>query len=150
MVEQVPFGELGKLVGKTFTSPWRLVSQGDVNLFAQATGDFQWIHVDVERAKRESPFGGTIAHGYFSLALVPVLLFETVEVTDARAVLNYGTNKVRFPAPLLVGSRVRGVFTITGVEPVPGGVQVTFGAVLEVEGGSKPAMAAEILFRWLE
>jgi acyl dehydratase len=69
MVEQVPFGELGKLVGKTFTSPWRLVSQGDVNLFAQATGDFQWIHVDVERAKRESPFGGTIAHGYFSLAL---------------------------------------------------------------------------------
>jgi len=149
MPETVQFQELGGLVGKTFTSSWRTVTQEDVNLFARATGDHQWIHVDVERARRESPFGGTVAHGYFSLSLLPVLLFETLEVTGASAVLNYGANKVRFPAPVLVGARVRGVFTITAVEPVSGGVQVTLATVIEIEGGAKPAMAAEILFRWL-
>ncbi len=149
MAETVRFEEMAGLSGRTFTSPWRTVRQEDVNLFAQATGDHQWIHVDTERARRESPFGGTIAHGYFSLSLVPVLLFETLEVTGASAVLNYGANKVRFPAPVPVGSRLRGVFSIANVEPVPGGVQVTFAAVLEMEGAAKPAMAAEILFRWL-
>lgn len=149
MAETVRFEDITGLVGRTFTSGWRTVTQEDVNLFARATGDHQWIHVDVERARRESPFGTTIAHGYFSLSLVPVLLFEMLEVTGAAAVLNYGTNKVRFPAPVPVGSRVRGVFTIAGVEPVAGGVQVTLSTVIEIEGGSKPAMAAEILFRWL-
>ncbi len=149
MAETVRFEDIAGLVGKSFTSAWRTVTQEDVNLFAKATGDHQWIHVDVERARRESPFGGTIAHGYLTLALVPVLLFDTLEVTGAAAVLNYGTNKVRFPAPVPVGSRVRGVFTIAGVEAVMRGVQVTFGVVIEIEGGGKPAMAAEILFRWL-
>lgn len=149
MAETVRYEELAGLLGKTFTSDWRRVTQEDVNLFARATGDHQWIHLDVERARRESPYGGTIAHGYFSLSLVPALLFQTLEVTGAAAVLNYGANKLRFPAPLPVGSRVRGVFTVAGVESVSGGTQVTMSWLVEVEGGSKPALAAEILFRWL-
>lgn len=149
MTEAIRYEELVGLVGRTFTSDWRRVRQEDVNLFAEATGDHQWIHVDVERARRESPYGGTIAHGYFSLSLVPALLFETLAVTGASALLNYGANKLRFPAPVPVGSRVRGVFTVAAVEPVSGGTQVTMSCLIEVEGGAKPAMAAEILFRWL-
>ncbi len=149
MAETVRYEELAGLLGKMFTSAWRRVTQGEVNLFAQATDDHPWIHLDVERARRESPYGGTIAHGYFSLSLMPALLFKTLEVTGAAAVLNYGANKLRFPTPLPVGSRKWGVFAVAGVEPVSGGTQVTMSWLVEVEGNSKPAMAAEILFRWL-
>ncbi len=128
---------------------WLQVTQEQVDRFAAATGDHQWIHVDPERARRESPFGGTIAHGYLSLALVPALLFEMVSVDGATTVINYGANKVRFPAPLPVGSSVRLVVEVGSVEPVTGGAQVAFTAVLEVEGGAKPVMVAELLYRFL-
>jgi acyl dehydratase len=91
----VGFADLARLAGRGFTSEWRAVTQEAVGAFAHATGDHQWIHVDPERASRESPFGGTIAHGYMSLALVPGLLFATIEVTGTRLVINYGANKIR-------------------------------------------------------
>ncbi|MGE5236642.1 MAG: MaoC family dehydratase [Acidobacteriota bacterium] len=146
----VDLAGLRDLVGVPLTSPiWREVTQEAVDDFARATGDRQWIHTDPARARLESPFGRTIAHGYLSLSLVPALLFETLEVTGASLVINYGTNRVRFPAPVPVGSRVRLVARISGVEEVPGGLQVTLGATVEIEGSPKPAMAAELLYRYL-
>ncbi|MDD5564844.1 MAG: MaoC family dehydratase [Thermoanaerobaculaceae bacterium] len=142
--------DLPTLTGTAFASPrWIEVTQAQVDEFAHATGDHQWIHVDPERAARESPFHRTIAHGYLSLALVPPLLFEMLEVTGARLVINYGTNKVRFPAPVPVGSRVRLTGEVASVEPVEGGFQVLLKVAMEIEGNSKPAMAAEVIYRYL-
>jgi acyl dehydratase len=146
---RVAFDELAGTVGRIFTSEWREVTQEAVDAFAAATGDRQWIHVDPARAAAESPFGGTIVHGWMSLALVTVLLFEAVEIDGVRLIINYGANKVRFPAPVRVGARVRGGFEIVAVDRVDGGAQVAFKATIEVEGGGKPAMAAEILYRYL-
>jgi acyl dehydratase len=145
----VSYADLPGLVGKSFVSPeWLEVRQEQVNEFARATGDHQWIHVDPVRAASDSPFGGTIAHGYMSLSLVPAMLFATLAVTGARLVVNYGANKVRFPAPLRVGSRVRLGIEVAAVEPMERGFQVTIKAALEVEGGNKPVMAAELLYRY--
>lgn len=142
--------DLTTVVGTTFASPrWIEVTQAQVDEFARATGDHQWIHVDPERAARESPFHRTIAHGYLSLALVPPLLFEMLEVTGARLVINYGTNKVRFPAPVRVGSRIRLTGEVAAVEPVEGGFQVFLKVAMELEGSPKPAMAAEVIYRYL-
>ncbi len=147
---RVSMSDLPELVGTRLQSAgWLQVTQEQVDGFARATGDHQWIHVDPERARRESPFGGTIAHGYLSLALVPALLFEMLAVDGARAVINYGANTVRFPAPLPVGARVRLGAELVRVENVPGGLQVVLGVVLEAEGGGKPVMAAELLYRYL-
>ena len=145
----VAIQNLATLAARRFTSEWRTVTQEAVDAFAQATADHQWIHVDPARAARESPFGGTIAHGFLSLALVSVLLFDSLDVTGTRLVINYGANKVRFPAPLLVGARVRGTFEILAVDAVDGGFQVTFKAIIEAEGAAKPAMVAELLYRYL-
>jgi acyl dehydratase len=136
--------QAGKHLG---TSSWHEITQEQVNLFADATGDHQWIHVDPERAAI-GPYGGTIAHGYLTLALGPALLWEVVDVSDASITVNYGLNRVRFPAPLPVGSRVRADITCAAVEEVTGGLQATLVLTFEREGGSKPVCVAEVLFRY--
>ena len=129
-------------------SPWLEVTQEIVNQFADATGDHQWIHFDVERAKAESPFGGPIAHGYLTLSLLASLSGQVLAVTDTVMGVNYGLNKVRFPSPVPVGSRVRLTATLAGVEDITGGKQLTFSCVIEREGGDKPVCIAEPVFRY--
>jgi acyl dehydratase len=128
-------------------SEWHQVTQEQVNTFAEATGDFQWIHVDVERAK-QGPFGGPIAHGYLTLSLGPLLIPQIVKVEGITMAVNYGLNKVRFPAPVPVGSKLRLGATLANVEDIAGGVQVTMGMVYELDGGDKPVCVAEIVFRY--
>jgi acyl dehydratase len=141
--------ELPALTGAELgTSDWHDVTQEHVNLFAEATGDHQWIHVDIERATAESPFGGPIAHGYLTLALIVPLFWQVFEVTDANLVVNYGLNKVRFPAPVPVGSKVRLTATMKDVEEVKGGLQLTLAVVIEREGGEKPVCIAEPVYRY--
>ena len=123
------------------------VTQEQVNLFADATGDHQWIHVDPERA-RSGPFGGPIAHGYLTLSLIPVLLSQVVRTDGVAMGVNYGTNKVRFPSPVLVGSRIRLGIGIAEVTTLEGGVQVVIDATLEVEGAPKPAFVAQVVYRY--
>ncbi len=124
------------------TSDWVTIDQGRVDTFAEATGDHQWIHVDVERAK-EGPFGGTIAHGYLTLSLVPWLGSQVFSLETPGAKLNYGVNKVRFPNPVLVGSRIRSTVTVGEVVDLPAGKQLTLKHVVEIEGADKPACVAE-------
>jgi acyl dehydratase len=128
-------------------SEWTEVAQERVNLFADATGDHQWIHVDPERAAA-GPFGGTIAHGFLTLSLLPQWTFALMHVEDASAAINYGLNRVRFPAPVPVGSRVRASYRIADVAEVEGGVQITTVATVEREGGEKPVCVAETLTRY--
>ena len=125
---------------------WRVMEQERVNQFADATDDHQYIHVDVERAKA-TPFGGTIAHGYLTLALLAPITEQLLKVTDAVMGVNYGLDRVRFPAPLPVGAEWRGGGEITEVTEVGGGLQVKVRATVEVKGSEKPAMVAECLFR---
>jgi acyl dehydratase len=143
---------VGDLLGLTGTelggSAWRRVTQDDVDLFARVTGDHQWIHVDPERAAA-GPFGGTIAHGHLTLSLIPVLLSEILVVEGARLGINYGMNRVRFPAPLRVGSRVRAVATLAGAEPVDGGVQAVAAVTVSADDTPRPVCVAEIVFRYL-
>jgi acyl dehydratase len=142
--------EVRAAVGTTLgTSDWIEVTQRQVDTFAEATGDHQWIHVDVERATRESPFGGPIAHGYLTLSLTNLVLPQVVEVRGASVGVNYGTGKVRFPAPVPVGSRVRGTAELVACDEVAGGVQTSIVITMEVEGGAKPACVVESLSRWL-
>ena len=141
--------ELNGLIGTELgTSDWYDVTQEHVNLFADATGDHQWIHVDVERATTESPFGGPIAHGYLTLSLLVPLFGQVLVVTDTVMGVNYGLNKVRFPSPVPVGSRVRLTATLTGVEEITGGKQLSFACVIEREGGDKPVCIAEPVYRY--
>jgi len=128
-------------------SDWVEITQEQVNQFAEATGDHQWIHVDPERAKKESPFGGPIAHGYLTLSLIPSLLPEIVEIEGFRMGVNYGTEKVRFPSPVPVGSRVRAGATLESATLFEGGIAMNMGVTVEVEGGSKPAMVATVVYR---
>jgi len=129
-------------------SDWHEVTQAQVDLFADATGDHQWIHVDPERARRESPFGGPIAHGYLTLALGPVLLGEVTTVSGVSMAVNYGCNKVRFPAPVPVGSRLRLGATLASVEEIAGGAQAVMTLTFEVDGQAKPSCVAEVVFRY--
>jgi acyl dehydratase len=141
--------ELSGIVGKELgTSEWYEVTQEHVNLFADATGDHQWIHVDPERATKESPFGGPIAHGYLTLSLLVPLFGTVLRVTDAVMGVNYGLNKVRFPSPVPVGSKVRLTATLSGIEDIAGGKQLTFSCVIEREGGEKPVCIAEPVYRY--
>jgi acyl dehydratase len=141
--------ELPALKGQELgSSPWIEVTQDRVNTFADATDDHQWIHLDVERAKKESPFGGPVAHGYLTLSLLIPLWKQVLTVTDATAFVNYGLNKVRFPAPVPVGGRIRLTATLTDVAEVKGGLQLTGSAVIELEGGDKPVCVAEPIFRF--
>jgi acyl dehydratase len=128
-------------------SEWVTITQERVNLFAEATDDHQWIHVDPARAQRESPFGGPIAHGYLTLSLVTPLVGEIIEATGFRMGVNYGAEKIRFPAPVPVGGRVRASATLDEATPFEGGVQMNLKVTIEVEGQAKPAMVGSILFR---
>jgi acyl dehydratase len=136
-------------VGDEFgPSEWLEIDQERIDRFADATGDPQWIHVDPERAA-EGPFGTTIAHGFLTLALLVRFWYEVgPERDDFRMGINYGVNRVRFPAPLPVGARVRGRFTVLAVDEIEGGVQMTLSAIAEREGQEKPVCAAELVFRW--
>ena len=129
-------------------SDWMLIDQQRVNAFAQVTGDQQWIHVDVERAKRESPYGGPIAHGYLTLSLLAKFAQECIAVEGIKLAVNYGLNRVRFAAPVKVGSRVRARFVLGAVEDITGGAQMLWQAVIEIESGEKPACVAEMVTRW--
>lgn len=142
-------GDLKAAVGTTLgPGKWVEISQDRIDTFADATGDHQWIHVDPERAKN-GPFGTTIAHGYLTLSMTSMFLGELMSVPGATAGINYGANKVRFPAPVPVGSRVRGVVEIAEVTDVPGGVQVITHGTVEIEGGEKPACVVDSVSRWL-
>ena len=129
-------------------SDWLEITQERVDQFADATGDHQWIHVDPARAK-EGPYGGTIAHGYLTMSLSNYFLPQIVEVRGVSLGVNYGTGKVRFPAPVPVGSRIRGGAEVQSVEEVPGGVQATILITIEIEGGTKPACVIESISRYL-
>jgi acyl dehydratase len=128
-------------------SDWVEITQDQVNRFADATGDHQWIHVDVERAKA-GPFGGPIAHGYLTLALGPGLLPTVIEVRGISMGVNYGANKIRFPSPVPVGSKLRLGVKLLGVEDVAGGAQGTMELTFEVDGAPKPSCVAEVLYRY--
>lgn len=128
-------------------SDYLLVTQEKVNLFAEATGDHQWIHTDPERAKA-GPFGQTIAHGYMTLSLIPVLLGSVMKVDGVAMGVNYGTNRVRFTSPVPVGSEVRAGATLAAVEAVAGGVQVALDVVVEVKDATKPSCVAQVVFRY--
>ncbi|MDX6296357.1 MAG: hypothetical protein QOI51_214 [Nocardioidaceae bacterium] len=144
----VAIDDLPGLVGTRLgVSDWLLVTQERIDLFAEATGDHQWIHVDPERAE-SGPFGTTIAHGYLTLSLAPALLWTILEVKGAAQVVNYGIEKTRFPAPVPVGSRMRLTADLTSVEEVKGALQASLELVFEIEGATKPACVAEILFRY--
>ena len=128
-------------------SGYHTVTQEQVIKFADATGDHQWIHLDVERAKA-GPFGGPIAHGYLTLSLAPVLLAQVLKVEGVTMGVNYGANKVRFPSPVQVGSNLRVGAELVKVEDVAGGLQVTVEATFECEGAAKPSCVAELVFRY--
>jgi acyl dehydratase len=128
-------------------SAWRVIDQDQVNRFADATGDHQWIHVDLERAAA-GPFGGTIAHGFLTLSMLPEMVFELLSVGGVRMVINYGLNRVRFVNPVRVGSRLRAGAELTAVEEVKGGLQATVTVTFEIDGEDKPACVAESLMRF--
>ena len=143
--------QLPGIIGQEMVSSWREVTQDQITQFADITGDQQWIHMDADRARRESTFGGTIAHGFFTLALASRLLRDAVGSIDgARMGINYGLNKVRFPAPLPTGSQVRGRCTLLRVDAVEGGVQATWSILIERDGSVKPCCAAEWLVRYYQ
>jgi acyl dehydratase len=140
--------ELKASVGKDLGySDWITVDQQRINMFADATGDHQWIHVDPERAAA-GPFKTTIGHGYLTLSLLPAISGQVLRVEGVRMGVNYGVNKVRFPAPVPVDSRVRGRMTIVSVEDVPGGAQVIAQTTMEREGGDKPVCVVESVARY--
>jgi len=128
-------------------SSWVEVSQERIDAFAAATGDDQWIHVDRERAAA-GPFGTTIGHGYLTLSLLPAMSYEVVPRQEGGMGINYGLNRVRFPAPVPSGSRVRGTFRVDSSDEFDGGVQTTMTATIEREGGDKPVCVAEVVFRY--
>ena len=135
-------------VGAEFgPSSWIELTQERIQAFADATGDHQWIHVDPERAAG-GPFGTTIAHGYLTLSLLPVMSFEVVPRQEGGMAINYGLNRVRFPAPVPSGSRVRGSFRVNAIDELDGGFQATMTATIEREDGEKPVCVAELVFRY--
>jgi acyl dehydratase len=144
--------ELKSLVGKEVAaSDWVEVTQSRINDFADATQDHQWIHIDAERAARDSPFKATIAHGFLTLSLLPHLSAQAFAVSGAwKMGINYGLNRLRFVSPVPAGSRVRARFALQAVEDVPGGVQLTWAVTAEIEGGAKPALVAEWLVRYYQ
>lgn len=137
---------LGKELGAT---EWKELTFEDIQRFAEATGDHQWIHVDRERCERESPFGVPVAHGYYTLSRIGGLFFEAVELRGIGMALNYGLNKVRFPTPLKLGARYRLALKLQELKEIPNGAEAIILASIEVEGEAKPACAAEVVFRLL-
>ncbi len=145
LVVQKP-ADLSAHVGQTMgTSDWVLIDQAMINKFADATGDHQWIHVDVERARKEMPGGKTIAHGFLTLSLLPMLMDSCYRIEKRSRGINYGSNKVRFTNMVPVGSRVRLQLSLKAVEPIEGGVRTYCDATVEIEGQAKPALVAETI-----
>jgi len=140
--------ELRSKVGQEVAlGQWQTVTQEQINLFAEATGDYQWIHLDRQRAAAESPYGTTIAHGFLTLSLIPRLMADALELPPAKMAVNYGLNRVRFTGPVPAGKRVRPRVTLLRVEDVSGGVQISWKVVIEIEGSEKPACIAETIAR---
>ena len=137
-------GLVGKQIGY---SEWQTITQEQVNLFADATDDHQWIHVDPEAAKK-GPFGGPIAHGYLTLSLAPILLNKVLVINNMTFGINYGANKVRFPSPVPVGAELRMGVTVASADDVDGGEQVVFDLVMEVKDAPKPACVAQVVYRY--
>ena len=137
-------GQIGREVA---VSDWFTVTQERIDLFAEATEDRQWIHVDPKRAAAESPFGGPVAHGFLTLSLLPRLAGDTLSLPGAKLSVNYGLNRVRFPSPVRAGQRIRAHFAPAAVEDVAGGVQLTWTVTIEAEGNEKPACVAETVSR---
>jgi acyl dehydratase len=141
--------ELKTYVGKEIgVSNWCEVTQDMINTFADATGDHQWIHVDVERAKKESPYGGPIAHGFLTLSLTPKLVWDVYKVDGVKMGVNYGVNRVRFPAPVPAGSRIRARVKLLELQEIEGGAQAVTQVTFEHEGHEKPVCVAETVSRW--
>lgn len=148
MREIASLAELKSLVGQEVAvSDWIGIPQERINLFAEATGDRQWIHVDPERSRAQSPFGGTIAHGFLTLSLLPILMDSAITMPNVKMGVNYGLNKVRFPAPVPAGSRVRGRIVLLSIEDIDGGTQAIWQVTVEREAGGKPACVAESIVR---
>ncbi len=147
MTTSLKIGDLASRVGQEVgVSAWVEIAQERIDQFARATEDFQWIHVDRERAK-QSPFGTTIAHGFLTLSMLPKLSDSAFELSDRKMGVNYGLNKLRFTSPVPAGSKIRARFTLTKLEDIAGGVQTTWNVVVEREGGDKPVLVAETLSR---
>ena len=143
--------EMHKYVGQEIgVSDWVEVSQERIDRFADATGDHQWIHVDVERAKKDMPGGKTIAHGFLTLSLIPMLNHQISHINNVRNGINYGCNKVRFMSPVPVGANLRLGVKLLGVDDIAGGVQSTYELTFETEGAAKPSCVAEVIFRSYE
>jgi acyl dehydratase len=137
--------DLLALVGQSLgTTDWITVTQQQVDLFADATGDRQWIHIDAERAAK-GPFKGTIAHGYLTLSLTPAVIAQVLEIREVTAALNYGLNKVRFPAPVRVGSQVRAAVTVASAQQKTSGVESVFKLTYEIDGQARPACVADVI-----
>ena len=146
MLEVETPADMDALVGKPLgSSSWFVITQSMIDKFAEATGDHQWIHVDVDRAKREMPGGKTIAHGFLTLSLLPRLSQEIVAIRKRSRALNYGSNKVRFTGPVPVGSRIRLTQILKASEKVDGGRRLVYEATIEIEGSTRPALVAETI-----
>jgi acyl dehydratase len=147
MTTSLKIGDLASRVGQEVgVSAWIEIAQDRIDLFAKATEDFQWIHIDQERAK-QSPFGTTIAHGFLTLSMLPKLSDSAFELSDRKMGVNYGLNKLRFTSPVPAGSKIRARFTLAKLEDIAGGVQTTWNVVVERDGGDKPVLVAETLSR---
>jgi len=143
--------DLRNAVAEEVVTDFLVMSQERVNLFALCSGDSQWIHTDVERARRESPYGGTIAHGFLEVAMITPFMREAIAfTTPLKMTVNYGLDRVRFPSPCLVGSRMRARIKLAEISDVPGGLQATWDVTLESEGGAKPCCVAAWLVRYLK
>lgn len=148
MREIATLDELRKLTGtEVAVSDWVQITQHQVDMFADATNDHQWIHQDTEHCRKESPFGGPVAHGYLTLSMLSGLFESALHMADVKTMVNYGLNKVRFPAPVPVGSRVRARMVLAQVEDIAGGAQLMWDVTIEREGGTKPVCVAEVLMR---
>jgi acyl dehydratase len=146
---QIPsIHHLRTMVGQEIgVSDWMTLTQEQIDQFAEATGDRQWIHTDPERAARESPYGKTIAHGFLTLSLLSHFIRQAMQIEGVRMGVNYGLNRVRFPAPVPVGAQIRARFTLQALEDIAGGVQTTWGVVIESQGSGKPCCVAEWVTR---
>jgi len=147
-VEILDLDDLRQRIGREIAvSDWLTVTQERINLFADATDDHQWIHIDPARAATDSPFGGAIAHGYLVLSLLPRLVAQALALPGDKMTINYGSNRVRFTAPVRAGRRIRARVSLLTMEDVAGGVQLTWKIVVELEGSEKPACIAETILR---
>lgn len=149
MLEFANLAQLRAVLGQEdlACSNWIAVDQARIDLFAEATGDHQWIHVDPVRSAQESPFAATVAHGFLSLSLIPMMLEECISIKTIKMGINYGLNKVRFPAPVRAGSRVRGKLVLQEYAEIADGAQLVWKVTVEVEGGDKPVCVAELVTR---